>query len=191
MPYMDRLSSKVHDNIRKYICHLLFSFTDDVSCNVTFKVITSNYFLTGMLINHEATVHMNIIERKQLFDLFFPITSDKNISTCVNTVQEHQQLQAIFTASILLPRNQLSVDVVLKNVDDCSSPAWTWFVESECRPGVYTECSLAQIARAADLTHCVLTCYCLHSCKLLYLKYNRLPWQNQTSEQLCEYWKCA
>ena len=55
---------------------------------------------------------MNIIETKQIFDLFFPITSDKNISTWVNTVQAHQQLQAIFTASFLPPRNQLSVDVV-------------------------------------------------------------------------------
>ena len=139
-----------------------------------------------MLINHTATVHMNIIETKQIFYLF-PITSDKNISTCVNAVQVHQQLQAI-TASILPLSNQLSVEVILKNVDDCSSPAWTWFVESECRPGIYTGCSRSQKDRVADFTHCVVTCYCLHYCELLYLKYKQLLWQNQTSEKLCEVW---
>ena len=142
----------------------------------------------GMLIKHDNSVDMNVIERKLINDLFFPITSDKNISTCVNAVQAHQQLQAIFTASILPPSNQLSVEIILKNVDDCSSPAWAWFVESECRPGIYTECSSTQMARVADFAHCVVTCYCLHSCKFLYLKYNRLSWQTQTSEQLCEVW---
>ena len=142
-----------------------------------------------MVINQEATVDLNIIETKQIFDLFFPITSDKNISTCVNAVQAHQQLQAIFTASILPPRNQLSVEIILKNVEDCSSPAWTWFVESECRPGIYTECSRIQITQQnSDFIHCAVTCYCLDPCDFLYLKYHRFSWQNQTSEQLCEVW---
>ena len=194
---MEKLSINgaiTHGNIPTWLTQMYsykfyFVFAaNDIACNATFEVIASNYFSKGMLINRESYVEANIIETKQINDLSFPITSDSDISTCVKATNEHQQLQGIFTSSARPPRNQLSVEVILKNVDDCSSPAWNWFVESECRPGVYTECSRTQITQDADFTHCEITCYCLEFCDFLYLHYNRIPWKNQTSEQLCEVW---
>ena len=170
-----------------YTYDMLFSETN-VTCTATVGVIASNYFSPRVLISRGVSVDENFIEMKHVYGHSFPITSDKNINTCVNAVQEHQQLQAIFTAPTLPPSNQLSIEVILKNVDDCSSPAWTWFVESECRPGVYTECACTQIYRVAEFTHCAITCVCWDSCDFIYLKHNRLPLQNQTSEQLCEMW---
>ena len=151
-------------------------------------MIASGYISPRMVMNRGASREINVIEVKQICRFFFPVTSDKNIFTCVPAVQGHEQLQVIFITPSLVPTNQLSVEVILMNVDDCSSPAWTWFVESECQPGIFTECSRMHINRVAEFTHCAVTCDCIDSCDFLYLKYNRLPLRNQSSEQLCEIW---
>ena len=165
------------------------SFADnDIRCNATAQVVTSDFFTQGIVIGRGASVDVNVIEQEQVNGRLFPITSDKNVSTCVNTTLGHDQLQAIFTFPALPPSDQLSVEVILMNVDDCSSPAWTWFVESECRPKDYIECSRTHITRVAEFTRCAINCVCLDSCDFLYLKYNRLPLRIQTSEQLCEIW---
>ena len=163
----------------------LFS-NNDIWCNATVKAITSDYFSPMMIISRGSSAEMNVIEESQFHAHFFPITSDKDIHTCVNATWGHKQLQAIFTSSTLTPKQQLSVEVILMNVDDCNSPAWTWYVESRCIPGFYTECSRIQITRVAEFTRCAINCNCFDSCHFLYLKYNRLPLKTQTSEQLCE-----
>ena len=159
-------------------------------CKAPVPVIASEYLAPRAVLsrNRVASVDVNVIEKKQVCRFFFPITSDKNNSTCINAVQAHEQLHVIFNTSTFSPSNRLSVEVTLMNVDDCNSPAWTWYVESECNEGLYTECSSTQIMQIAELTTCVITCYCVASCDFLYLKYNRLPLHNQTSEQLCEIW---
>ena len=147
--------------------------------------MASGYFLPSKVIHRGHAGDMNVIERKQIGELIVPITSDNNISTCINAVQAFRVLQGIFKYPIVSQRHQLSVKVILMNVDDCSSPAWTWFVESECFQGMFRECSRSQIAQVAEFTHCAVTCKCLDQCDFLYLKYN-LPRQDQSSAQLCE-----
>ena len=165
----------------------LFSDNDD-RCNGAVKPIASDYLSLGMVINHRAPLQRNVIKMNDICGFLFPITRDNNNFTCVPAVQGHEQLQAIFITPSLVPRNQLSVEVILLNVDDCSSPSWTWFVESECQPGVFTECSRNHLNHVAEFTYCVVNCECVVSCDFFYLKYNRLPRRNQTSEQLCEIW---
>ena len=176
----------IQQNVRFAICSW-FSGNDDM-CNATVKAIASDYISAGLVINRVASFEINVMEMKDICGLLFPITSDKNTSTCVPAVKGLKQLQAIFITPSLVPTNQLSVEVILLNVDDCSSPAWTWFVESECQPGVFTECSRNQLTRVEEFTHCVVICTCVDSCDFLHLKYNRLPLRNQTSEKLCEIW---
>ena len=141
-----------------------------------------------MVINRVGSLDINVLHIKQICGCIFSVTRDKNTSTCVPVVQAYQHLQVIFVTPSLISRNQLSVEVILLNVDDCTSPAWTWFVESECQPGIFTECSRTHIRRVAELTHCAVTCDCVDSCDFLYLKHNRLPRRNQTTERLCEIW---
>ena len=177
----------VCDTMNSHPNYLLFT-DNDIRCNANAQVVTSNYFSHGMMIGRDASVVVNVIEQKQVYGHSFPVASDKNVSTCVNTALGHKQLQAIFTFPSLPPNDQLSVEVILMNVDGCSSPAWTWFVVSECRPVVYTECSSTHITRVAEFTHCGIHCVCLYSCDFLYLKYSRLPLRTQRMEQLCEIW---
>ena len=169
------------------ICTSVFSFADDYDdCTGSVQILTSNYLSPGILINPEDHSRTDVIQKKNIRGSFFPITTDQDISTCIATNQEHKQLQAIFTFPNLPHNNSLSVEVILMNVDDCRSPAWTWFVESECNPGSYNECPSIQQNRVSELIYCFVTCQCYQSCGTLYLKYNRLPLRNQTLEQLCE-----
>ena len=177
----------VRDTMHFHPNYLLFT-DNGIRCNATPQVVTSNYFSHGMMIGRDAPVVVNVIEQKQVYGHSFPVASDKNVSTCVNTTLGHKQLQAIFTFPSLPSSDQLSVEVILMNVDDCSSPAWTWFVESECRPVVYTECSSSHITRVAEFTYCGIHCVCLDWCDFLHLKYSRLPLRTQRMEQLCEIW---
>ena len=165
----------------------LFSDNDN-RCNGTVKPIASDYLSSGMVIKQGASPQTNLIEMKDICGFLFPVMSDKNTFTCVPAVQGHKQLQAIFITPFLVPTDELSVEVILMNVDDCSSPAWTWFVESEYQPGIFTECSSNHVNRVAEFTLCTVTCKCAASCDFLYLKHNRIPRRNQTSEQLCEIW---
>ena len=126
--------------------------------------------------------------RCKVCTLFFPITSDKNTSTCINAVAPQGQLHVIFAASTFPRSNTLSIGITLMHVDDCNSPAWNWFVGSGCGKGIYMECSGTQLAQVAEFTTCGFTCHCVDRCDILHLKYNHLPWRNQTPEKLCEIW---
>ena len=84
---------------------------------------------------------------------------------------ELQTLQTIIT----FPRNNavenISVDVLAKDVDDCSSAAWAWFVgsnSSKCR-----ECYNVGINKIGVFTRCQVTCVCPNSesCQYLNFKY--------------------
>ena len=120
----------------------LFS-DEDTKCEANVEVIASNYLSpsAALLMNRGDSVDVNVIERKQVCRFFFPITGDKNISTCIDAVEGHEQLQGIFTSSTFSASHRLSIKVTLMNADDCNSLAWTWFVGSECNEGVHTECS--------------------------------------------------
>ena len=142
----------------------------------------------ALLTNRAASLDVNVMEKIQVCEFSFPITSDNNNSSCIYAEQGHEHLHVIFNTSTFSSSKRLVVEVTLMNVDDCNSPAWTWFVESECAKGLYTECSSTQITQIAEFTTCALTCYCVASCDSLYLMHNRLPLRNQTTEQLCELW---
>ena len=106
--------------------------------------------------------------------------------TCRNTNEMGKQLQVIFYSPLKNYDQRMTMEVILKNADDCSSHAWTWYVESGCHPGVFTQCVSLLLNRVAEYTRCVVTCLCLWPCDYLYLKYNRLPWHDQAREELCE-----
>ena len=155
------------------------------------KPIASNYYSPRIVISKTNSIEVNVIKDDFTNDFcggHVPIVSDNNVSTCVPVTQAHRQLQAIFTFPTLPPTHKLSVKITLMNVDGCSSPAWTWFAESDCHRGIYTECSHTLMIKDNELTHCDFTCHCLGPCDSLYLKYNDIPLRDQTSEQLCEIW---
>ena len=155
------------------------------------KPIASYYYSPRIVINETNSTDVNVIG-DDFTDEFcggrFSIISDNNVSTCVPATQAYKQLQAIFTFPTLPPTHKLSVKIILMNVDGCSSQAWTWFTESDCYPGIYTECSHTIMTQTNELTHCTFTCHCFGLCDSLYLKYNNIPLRDQTSEQLCEIW---
>ena len=157
-----------------------------VSNVISVQVIAINYYVPSKLIRRNPLDKTNAIEAEQNCGVDFSVISDNNSSNCVFLTQAHNRLQAVITFPNLMSKQHLSIEVILLNVDDCSSPAWTWFTESRCLQGVYTECSSAHRSQVAEFTHCVVTCVCYQSCDFLFLKYNRLPLRNQTMEQLCE-----
>ena len=107
-------------------------------------------------------------------------------TTCKYSNEMDKQLQAVFFSPLKTADQRMTVEVILKNVEDCSSPAWTWYVESDCQLGAYTQCDRSNVERGTEYTRCLITCMCIGPCDFLYLKYDRLPWQDQAREQLCE-----
>ena len=167
--------------------HASFLFADNLNgYTAPVEVTASNYFSPDGVIQREHTPGINVIGLQQVCGVLVPITGDNNKFTCINITKGNDRLQAIFTFPSLLPSHYLSVKVILRNVEDCSSLIWTWYTESDCDQTIYSECASEQITRIAGFTQCVVTCHCLNSCSFLFLKYNRLPWLDQTSEQLCE-----
>ena len=155
------------------------------------KTTASNFYPPNIVISKTNSTEINVIEAEfsnEFCGGHVPIVSDNNDSTCIPVTRAHKQLQAIFTFPSLPPTHELSVRIILMNVNGCSSPAWTWFTESDCHRGIYTECSHTLMVQTNELTHCTYTCHCFGSCDSLYLKYNNIPLRNQTSEQLCEIW---
>ena len=99
-------------------------------------------------------------------------------------------LQSVFMFPNSSTGREISVEVVAKNVDDCSSISWTWFVESRCIPGSFIECQNRVAASGVYMygiySNCILTCVCKPTCDYLYLKYTHVPGQNHSEQQLCE-----
>ena len=112
------------------------------------------------------------------------VLSDANDATCMPTTKDDTTLQAVFR----IPNGrQMSVEVILGNATDCTSPAWNWFVESECSAGGYLECSQKTLDISSSQTlHCEISCGCLLSCDYLYLKYYRIPWAMPDHSVICE-----
>ena len=100
------------------------------------------------------------------------ILVDLSNETCVLLyAPELQTLQTIIT----FPRNNvvenISVDVLAKDVDDCSSPAWAWFVGSNSSS--FRECYNVGINKTGVFASCRVTCVCPNSesCQYLNFKY--------------------
>ena len=134
----------------------------------------------------------DVIDRTQLVSLsLFAGLVDRNTSTCVPVeLGEQRWLQSVFMFPNSSMGREISIEVVTKNVDDCSSISWTWFVESLCIPRIFIECQIH--APASDVyiygtySNCILTCVCKPTCDYLYLKYTHVPCLNQSEQQLCE-----
>ena len=100
------------------------------------------------------------------------ILVDLQNETCaLQHAPELQTLQTIMT----FPRNNatkhISVDVIAKDVDDCSSPAWTWFVGSSSNR--FRECYNVNINKIGVFSLCRMACVCPDSasCQFLNFKY--------------------
>ena len=112
---------------------------------------------------------------------------DRNGGTCMTTKRADMTLQAVFSFPDAAINRQMSVEVMLKSITDCASPAWTWFVESECSINHYLECSRRTLRISNDQTsYCEITCDCFLTCDYLYLKHNRIRSVKDESDEICE-----
>lgn len=112
---------------------------------------------------------------------------DDEIDTCVLAKTDMQGfLQIVFSFPDFPTNRQMSVDFTLKNMEDCSALAWTWFVRSECTHNQLRECSIALAGRDGKFTSCLVTCTCAPSCDNIHVKYNAVPWLHQDEVALCE-----
>ena len=112
---------------------------------------------------------------------------DENNDTCVPVMLSRDRLlQAIFSFPNSNISHQMSVEIILKNVEDCRSPPWVWFVESQCTPAYFQECSLISHYQRDNYVICLVSCFCHISCDYLYIKYNWVPLMEQAGHELCE-----
>ena len=150
------------------------------------RVETSGYYLPEEVISRKDPNSLNALQKEQ--GCRFPVTAvNDNIDcTCVNITQGDMHLQAVLNFSLQTMGHRLSVEVILKQVDDCRSPVWNWFVESKCQEGNIAECAIVAVDRWSVFSRCVVTCVCWASCDYLYFKYNQPQYQTQYEEQLCE-----
>ena len=67
----------------------------------------------------------------------------------------------------------ISVDVLTKDVNDCNSPAWTWFVGSSCSSTRFQECYNVGVDKIGGFSRCRVTCVCRNAeyCQILHFKY--------------------
>ena len=99
---------------------------------------------------------------------------DSQNDTCIYVNEPGlQTLQAIFDFPHYNVNNGLSVDVLMKNTENCSSPACTWFVRSNCSSGVVRECKSTGVDEFGDYSLCRMTCNCnkFELCQSLHFKY--------------------
>ena len=113
--------------------------------------------------------------------------NDNIDTTCVNATVGDKHLHVVFSFSNVIPGHQISMEVVMKNVDDCFSPAWTWSVGSHCYDGTYMQCNASEPYHMAGFTRCLVSCQCWQQpCKMVHVVHNLVPWQDHIAEQLCE-----
>ena len=120
------------------------------------------------------------------------VTSDENNGICIPIKTDDMTFQAVFSFHVEMIRRQMSVEVLLKNVADCASPAWTWFVESGDK---YLECSRKNFRGSKDrkdvtgsneqISLCRVTCSCLPTCDYLYFKYYKNPFGEGDNSEIC------
>ena len=115
------------------------------------------------------------------------VISDGNNNTCMPTEQAGMVFQAASSFLESAIKGQISVEVILRSTTDCASPAWTWFVESECSAHSYLECSgrTHSISNGPNV-RCEITCKCFPTCDYFFVKYNRTPYIKDDSNEICE-----
>ena len=151
-----------------YRCHFLSAETREVA---------SDYLPSTLVIRRQSS-SVEIAGRAFI---------DENNNTCVPVMLSGDRLlQAVFTFPNSNISHQMSVEIILKNVEDCRSPAWVWFVESQCTPAYFQECSLILQYRRDNYAICLVSCFCPISCDYLYVKYNWVPFMDQEGHELCE-----
>ena len=169
----------LNDDRREYV----FSFPGIIPKRIPKTTIQANgYFERGEFIGKSLDVQRRL-EKTHVCGFTQTFVNDGVDSTCVDTIADGKQLQVIFYFSFVSPCHKMSVEVVMKNLDNCTSPAWTWFVGSGC---LYNECFSKQLHQTAEFTRCAVTCVCFESCNYLYFMYNQIPWKSHKVEQLCE-----
>ena len=112
------------------------------------------------------------------------VMTDRNNDTCIPITMANKPLQAVFSFPSSNIGALLSVGVLMKHTETCTSPAWTWFVESECAVGRYRECSRKLWYHEGSSWICQITCTCFFSCDYLYLKLSRVSRYNVG--EICE-----
>ena len=115
------------------------------------------------------------------------VLADRKNETCLNVEQgQNLWLQAVImvTNSSACPR--MSVEVVHKDVEDCSSVSWNWFVESRCLPGNFLECHKSQLNQELNHSRCIVSCKCNPTCDYVYLKYTPAMYKEQSEEKICD-----
>ena len=97
-------------------------------------------------------------------------------------------LQAIFKFPQYNSTGKLSVDVLTHDAGDCSSPAWTWFVGSNCSSNKFRECHNTGVLTNGGFSRCRVTCVYpgFEACDLLHFKYTLTHGDIYTTAALCE-----
>ena len=115
------------------------------------------------------------------------VLNDETNDTCMSTKTADMTLQAVFSFPNADMDRLMSVEVILKNVADCASPAWTLFVESDCSTNYYVECSRnTSTSLDGQNSRCEITCMCPFTCDHLFFKYSRCPLGKDDDSEICE-----
>ena len=113
--------------------------------------------------------------------------TDRNNATCLHVKQSpNDSLQAVFQFPNLSSSLDMSVEVVVRNVEDCSSVTWNWFVESMCAPKNFLECQKSILSQQLNYSRCIVLCPCNPTCDYLYLKYTPTIYEDQSGEEICD-----
>ena len=151
-------------------------------------VEASGYYPPGEISCMTAAAGYHELEETHVCGFYQTLINDNIDATCVNTTIGDRLLQVMFNFRHVNISHQVSVEVVMKNVEDYSSFAWTWFVQSECHMEVYRECDSKRLQNNTEFARYIVTCQCWESCHYLHVVYNPLPWQGRSKGQLCEVW---
>ena len=120
---------------------------------------------------------------------------DSNNDSCASLRgPELATLQAIINFPKYNANNNIRVDVLTRDVVDCSSPAWTWFVGSRCAPTRFLECHGNSIDTPGVFSRCRVTCYCpsFELCEYIHFKYTFDNTDMHMNGTLCAFrvWGC-
>ena len=141
------------------------------------ELVSADYLQSGSVINRRIPPEKYFVDQ----------LTDRQNSTCINVSQSHQRkLQAVFTFPNSNISRDMSVNVMMKNVEDCVYPFWTWFVGSECEPRHFLECFKTVVQHVDGNMTCGITCLCSVGCTYLYLKFDNFPGSDDYAGEICE-----
>ena len=142
-----------------FMCLCLCFLTGIIQRGIVRTAIkASGYFQPGEFINKEPSVGHHEFPVTEVCNFSQTAVNDNNNSTCVNSTVDGRHLQAVFRFPYVRPTRNLSVEVITRNTEGCSSPSWTWFMGLGCVLANYTECA------QREATIHVMTCM---SCTML------------------------